>query len=824
MKKLIIILLMLINCNAFAWSDKEKTHYLLTDYVVTHYFTPEQYKLLVNGQTFIDLIRQGSDLEDQGSDFDFATGKARSLNHFHAPTKPLVDAGLTDLPLPYLYGKSAMQWAQDADYQKTKVGGDWSWKMVRDLYYKSLTTTDRAIRELWQADYLKGLGFQMHLIEDMSQPNHVRNDTHIEDGGGKKPKNGFETWAKVKPDIIRNILDAGPIPVVTVNLLPKLAEDTSLAPVARLIDTRDNLSGGVITPSASMDRGLAEFTNTNFFSEDTTFADGLSSSNKQHFPYPRKSETNLQDFIDNYLDIATATDVDGTSYSGFIINKHNTTGVSLDCLAKPGPNTKNYYNEFGEGSAFYTSFLVDEECFVEHANYLFPRAVGYSAALLDYFFRGKLEATLSSQTPSTPTTMHFMVKNSTPGEAMTGGKLALVLRYKQLTETATSLDAPAADSPYSYQVVELTGKAVGTGFAEYRFDLAQPLPQWTTDLAYQIVYRGVLGNEQDSVAVSPWKMLQHQPLEIALSLPSGGAYGITAGGTPFKQIKVKARGNISSGKTLTNGSVTLYLLHRTAASDPFQSMPVEPTPATGYSLIKAIDSTVLSIANNSDTELTFDISATPLPLRATDVYLYVIYRGEVSDGTITLPNAVVAGMLDISEPTPVDVFNNADKVCVNSAWYDAGTPATLALRDESGNLIAGKADLYAHNIGNIYYKASASASPPLASTTNYTISSPATLTGNSKQTLSYILTDYSFSYSNLEEWFNVDPGDPWTTVEPAAQYVGTAVKNQTDTDGNYTYPSMFTIRGNKMWWGAGVVYDNNNATPQQPDCSWSTLP
>jgi hypothetical protein len=38
----------------------------------------------------------------------------------------------------------------------------------------------------------------------------------------------------------------------------------------------------------------------------------------------------------------------------------------------------------------YRTFFLDELCHQDYAEKIVPRAVGYSAALLDYFFRGTL--------------------------------------------------------------------------------------------------------------------------------------------------------------------------------------------------------------------------------------------------------------------------------------------------------------------------------------------------------------------------------------------------------------------------------------------------
>ncbi|MBT0654728.1 hypothetical protein [Geomobilimonas luticola] len=110
-----------------------------------------------------------------------------------------------------------------------------------------------------------------------------------------------------------------------------------------------------------------------------------------------------------------------------------------------------------------------------------------------------------------------------------------------------------------------------------------------------------------------------------------------------------------------------------------------------------------------------------------------------------------------------------------------------------------------------------------ASSNDFTFSSPEFLAGGEFRRLGYILTDYDFRYSVLEDWVDVEPADPWTIIEGADLYPGTAVKNQADEDGTYTWPAMYTIRGKQMWWGAGVVYDND-AYSANPGCDWSSLP
>lgn len=827
MKSIISILLMLLSIAspAYTWND-EKTHPTLSEFAAEKYFGAEFMDTIVQGEKVRQWINDGSKLEDTGSVWQFLGGTARSLNHFHNASKAtLAEARLTDVPSFMPIGgsttwESTPLWAQDGDNQGTKVNGDWSWQALRERYYKSLTTIDKTTREAWQSDYLTGLGYQMHLIQDMGQPNHVRNDTHIWDGASLVM--GLETWAKRKDnEIIKNqILANVTIPTVTVDLIAPFAADSTKAPVANLFDTRSYL--GTRPPSAEFNQGLAEYTNANFFSENTVFASEYGTSDKHYQPYPRKNETNVQDYINEQMALTTITyDEDFGSFDTFVVKKQTTSGEPLNCLATSGPFSRKLYQEQGEDKYFYRSFMYDA-CFREYAEKLIPASVAYSKAMLEYFHRGKLEVSLSTQHPSTPTTIRFMVKNNTPNEAMTGGKLALVLRYKQMTETGNALAAPAADSAFTYQVIEQSVELVSSSApTEYSLNLTQPLPFWTTELAAQIVYRGVLGNETDSAAVSPWIELQPTFNDIALSLPSTGVYATTSGTTPFGSIKMNARNNLPTGQTMTDGTVSLYLLYRTAKTDPFQSQQVTSLPETGYDMIKMTHSSIRSITKDTPAELSFNLSDAPFPLWATDVYLYIVYQGAVFDGTTTTPNATVFGMIDISEPTPVDVFNNADQICINNQWYTAGNLEAITLADSNGDGIPDLFDPYAHNIANIFTKASASDNATFASASNFTFNSASTLSGGNFRRLGYILTDYSFKYSNLEDWLDTDPADPWYTEEPAEMYSGMAVKNQ---DG--VWPGMFTIRGKKMWWGAGVVYDNA-AWPPDKDadsaCGWDRL-
>jgi hypothetical protein len=120
-----------------------------------------------------DWLRKGAELEDASNILNILF-KARSDNHFHNPLKPWSKAGLTDIKT----GESSLLWAQDGTYQETFTEGNWSWRKTRDYYYLALISTIDSIRQENFAKTFKGLGHQMHLIQDGAVPEHSRNNAH----------------------------------------------------------------------------------------------------------------------------------------------------------------------------------------------------------------------------------------------------------------------------------------------------------------------------------------------------------------------------------------------------------------------------------------------------------------------------------------------------------------------------------------------------------------------------------------------------------------------------------------------------------------------
>jgi hypothetical protein len=147
-------------------------------------------------------------------------------------------------------GQSALFWAQDGQNQAGFDGGDWSRQTIRNNYYRSLTTTSKVGMEMFTAMTYLGLGYQIHLVQDMAQPDHVRNDAHPIDATNRLW--GFETWVSKKRTMIKQYAATATKP--TVDLTQPFYE--GYAPVGRLMDTRRYVADR--TPSAAINQGLAE--------------------------------------------------------------------------------------------------------------------------------------------------------------------------------------------------------------------------------------------------------------------------------------------------------------------------------------------------------------------------------------------------------------------------------------------------------------------------------------------------------------------------------------------------------------------------------------
>lgn len=623
-----------------------------------------------------EWIKDGAKLEDETI--------CRSRNHFHDPLKSWDSAGLSNpvvdtYCLLFGYEKfsadSSLIWAQKQAINPW-YNNLWSWPRARTSFYKALTSAVKDEREQNFAYSFRALGQLTHLIADSSVPAHVRNDIHVfplSKFGISVGSPTYESWAR---DNYRTLPYTG---MQIDQSIFGQAVNNALAPtpISALWD-QDKYAGTNPNVTVGSIIGIAEYANANFFSEDTIFAGQ---------PYPAWSSV--------------------TEYDEEIA-----TGKLRTYLRKTGDGET--VNHLAAGKWFYkylpsglkrSGLKLDERVYTDYAQKLIPRAVGYSAGLLDYFFRGNIEIT-------------------------------------------------RPDS-------------------------------------------GIYAQTND---------------------PNQG----------FTRVTVLAKNTTSTGEEMTDGSIELVVKYRLAIDDPFRNYPPDYSfrvaPEFSYIVVPEANG-IRSIPRGNPVELTFNLGNS-IPLWAIDVYLQVVYKGRLGNED----GAVAVGFKDISEPTPIDIINDMDRICLNGSFYAAGSPEAIAQVDANQNGIP-EWDIYAHGLRDIYFKNSPANDPKYASPTDYDFIIAELNAGEFTRAF-YILTDYNFNYSSYQTWINSDPRDPWI-LQPTTSglHSGIAIKNQKEYIEDaaicapmsapcniWRYPTFLSYRAGETWWGGGIMF-TNRAYPADSECS-----
>lgn len=468
-------------------------------------------------RTALEWIIEGSSEEDFGT---------RPAYHFYDPVSGSGLNGNVIATLkcpPSSVCTSAPDWALNADTNNHNDA--YSIPGARDSFYKALTTTDSIVRAAHWATTFQAVGQVIHLIQDMAQPQHVRNDVHFSLGSGTD-------------SVLRNFSRYERFTRDQANQLTYTGYDA-----VKLSDWRKYWVEGTGTSG----RGLAQFTNRYFVSQGTNF--DKTSGQPGYYALPDISETQPATATinpTNYLGTAIV-DPNGVPYTGVSIEYRTINYTDPYNPALSGTNTrlatKSYFDFVHAQTTGSSVYSMDNAVYQAAADILVPRAVGYSAGLIDYFFRGRLEISPptdgvygivdhSTITQSDPSgfvgfsKIKLKVKNITPNENMTGGTLLAVAKFhrnpcyqsnltgefdEQHIDTEGNYfipNCPAYRTPDEEIVVSepipVSGATILNfgDIRQFEFNFSnQQIPINARELKLQVVYRGVLGEETDAVAV-----------------------------------------------------------------------------------------------------------------------------------------------------------------------------------------------------------------------------------------------------------------------------------------------------------------------------------
>jgi hypothetical protein len=409
-------------------------------------------------------------------------------------------------------------------------------------------------RKAYWATMFRALGDMVHLVQDMGQPQHTRNDAHS--GLGCVP--GTDVCAAGHASFVESYLKARTLQSGSFSLDEGLF---STSPGKVRNTTAPQLIYAGYTPptfntyqdyfSTGDGKGLANYSNRGFFSAGTNLNDA------NQLAYPQPNESSLSDVTVALKDGAGNVTANIFFKAGTVYDRVTGTPDTEVKLT-----TYGIFDQFLIESGKSPRYSLNAYNYDDQAKLLIPRAVGYSAGLIDYFFRGTLEikrptdGVFAAVDHSKPENQCAFNPSSAPGcgfkkikmklknatadivvpngggtfkQDMSGGKLYAVAKYHNNACFDPSFQSPIYGNSFNTgchsaeEVITLSDAYSATPFTlnageekelEFTFN-TNAIPFSATDLYIQVVYRGKLGSEDDAVVVGTYDVSEPTFMTLA---------------------------------------------------------------------------------------------------------------------------------------------------------------------------------------------------------------------------------------------------------------------------------------------------------------------
>lgn len=343
-----------------------------------------------NGAT--NAIVYGSWRED---DFNEDAGGIRSYNHFYDPLDTTYGKGLSDYPpdIRTIIGNNSFVWASTYNcpglnfylpLPNVSTLNTRSWQNARSNEWVGLTAPSQAARQSALDDTFRDVGQVVHLLEDTSQPQHVRNEQHTVYTIWQSPIEAYGKEHAAQLNYQHGMFDwrgAG------FTKLEDFWDRHFYNGNAAALNAAEN--GGAST------LGLAEWCNGNFLGARHLYPEYYQSNDISYYPYPSRNHS--------------------TDYSQKVVNLPS--GMQPLILRNGYKGTNIYLNKTGDGVTYpdisrftyfgakFPSFgmmtINDANVLSNYHNEFIPKAVEYGAGLLDYFFRGTLGVAVTNNNDGT---------------------------------------------------------------------------------------------------------------------------------------------------------------------------------------------------------------------------------------------------------------------------------------------------------------------------------------------------------------------------------------------------------------------------------------
>lgn len=576
----------------------------------------------------------------------------RVLSHFYDPIndRPLKPYGIPCASIPYpLHGScnKSVDWAlgvvdsfapaQQADPSRAN---HFTYVDARENYWLALTgergretfpytaaakEADSAERLYRWATVFRALGDVIHLVQDGAQPQHVRNDPH--DPTSTQEQQAFEhytNWRVIGDPsglnaYVRGFFDQGtalvPVPINLTNAYPIPAFATPL----RFFTTRQANDGPNVLPDTRY--GMMDYTNRGFFTGNTLpgdFADDFleppSTVDEAHGYTAAEVPCALSAQITSRFQVGcthwthTVHDSVAPGYQDFL----------PDSFSAPPLLEESVLREFVDifGQPAFPSYAVGLEEFQAMANLNIPRAIAYSAGMIDYFFRGQLALT------SPPDGLYAVTDQGIPhqvspdgipvesdGQTTFGFK---TVRVRVKNATPTLID------PGLGAVSQTMGAGIGPDGSVNGYLVA--IARYHRNPCYQPDLSGEY---------------------ISVFHEDGTITGTVRAGCTTEQMRTEYQ----------EISVSAPVFLDDAGNLPGAGSSVSPCANVGN-----INTGATGDCANDSALMEFEFSADPIPINATDLFLQVAYRGQLGQET----DGIAVGAVDLVEPNYLTVLNNED--------------------------------------------------------------------------------------------------------------------------------------------------------------------
>ena len=501
--------------------------------------------------------------EDPPTPQDVAPGLKRPLNHFYDPifNRALDVPGLVlvdgDVHKNPDWAIGSFDSFADPNTPEPQRKNHFTILDAREAMFRALTLltyngtgypdiaagVDAATREQWRQAYwtttFRALGDVLHLNQDMAQPQHTRNEPHSGKLCVGSPCLGGHTSVYEKYINARALLQTSfssgyPFNArVTIPATPLAIGAHPIPNFARYTDYWSTSPGAAASPG----KGLADYSNRGFFTAGRNF-----DSSEYASPSTNPSHYVIASLTPARWDGSASTDSTPTHvYFGEVADAWQQTSAANVPLT-----TYSLWDQFVRAQSGAPAYSLNRLNYDAMADLLLPRAAAYSAGLINFFFRGRIEVELPDEgvfaladhaDDKGFTMVRAKIANRTPAfvdaqgspqpQHMSGGQFFAVIRYHKDKQYAAGLDTIVGASPcteplavinvakpdastqcrdgveqivVSRPLYGVSLQADERKLVEFEFG-DSPVPFDITDVVLQVVYRGELGSEADAIAV-----------------------------------------------------------------------------------------------------------------------------------------------------------------------------------------------------------------------------------------------------------------------------------------------------------------------------------